>query len=149
MGQNLYQNWLLVSKIIWRIWITSGKQRKSEKSKFIGLHLFKKYIPSAKTLYTEDLSNITFNYCENSPNSLCHFWNHKSFFTTQLVCIFSGQTLYTFDSNILSKSIFSDFLLLKLNFTKLFMSFFKQKVNFSSKFGSLFSVKRDNSSALF
>ena len=28
----------------------------------------------AKTLYREDLSNITFNYlCENSPNYLCHF----------------------------------------------------------------------------
>ena len=31
--------------------------------------LSKKYIPLAKTLYTEDLSNITLNYlCENSPN---------------------------------------------------------------------------------
>ena len=34
----------------------------------------KKNILSAKTLYTEDLSNITFNYlCEYSPNSLYHF----------------------------------------------------------------------------
>ena len=24
--------------------------------------------------------------------SLCHFWNHKSFFTTQLLCIFLAQT---------------------------------------------------------
>ena len=40
---------------------------KSKKLKFDGLLLSKKYIPSAKTLYTEDLSNITFNYlCENS-----------------------------------------------------------------------------------
>ena len=31
--------------------------------------LSKKYIRSAKTLYTEDLSNITFNWCENSSNS--------------------------------------------------------------------------------
>ena len=47
---------------------------KSKKLKFIGLHLSKNYIPAAKTLYTEDLSNITFNYlCENPPNSLCHF----------------------------------------------------------------------------
>ena len=39
-----------------------------------GLNLSKKYIPSTKTLHTEDLSNITFNYLrENSPNSLCHF----------------------------------------------------------------------------
>ena len=34
----------------------------------------KEYNSSAKTLYTKDLSNITLNYfCENSPNSLCHF----------------------------------------------------------------------------
>ena len=60
---------------------------KSKKLKFDGL-LSKKYIPSAKRLYREDLSNITFNYlCENSPNYLCHFLNHKSFFTTQLLCI--------------------------------------------------------------
>ena len=46
---------------------------KSKKLRFDGL-LSKKLIPSAKTLYTEDLSNIFFNYlCENSPNYLCHF----------------------------------------------------------------------------
>ena len=45
----------------------------SKKLKFNGQHLSKKKIPSAKTLYTEDLSNITFNYLfENSPNSLYH-----------------------------------------------------------------------------
>ena len=55
------------------------------------------YIPSDKTLYTEDLSNITFNYlCKNPPNYLCHFWNHKPFFTAQLLCIFLPQTLHTF-----------------------------------------------------
>ena len=47
--------------------------------------LSKKYILSAKTLYTEDLSNITFNYlCENSPNSSCHFSNKKSVFLQSL-----------------------------------------------------------------
>ena len=46
---------------------------KSKKLKFDGLLLSKKCIPSAKT-YTEDLSNITFNYfCEYSPNSLYRF----------------------------------------------------------------------------
>ena len=43
---------------------------KFKKLKFNGL-LSKKYIPSPKTLYTEDLPNITLNYlylCENSPN---------------------------------------------------------------------------------
>ena len=35
------------------------------------IHLSKKYIPSAKKLYIEDLSDITFKYlCENSPNYL-------------------------------------------------------------------------------
>ena len=63
--------------------------RKSKELKFDELLLSKKYILSAKKLYTEDLSIITFNYlCKNSPNSWCHFWNHKSFFTTQFLCIF-------------------------------------------------------------
>ena len=87
MMQSLCKSWFLVSKITWGSWTTSDKQWKSKKLKFDGL-LSKKYIPSAKTLYSEDLSNITFNYlCENSADSLCHFWNHKSFFTTQLACI--------------------------------------------------------------
>ena len=121
----------------------------SKKLKSKGLKLSKKYIPSAKTLYTEDLSNITFKYCENSPNSFCHFLNRKSFFMTQLTSISLAQTLHIFDRNIPSKCKFSDFPLLKLKFTKLFMSFFKQKVSFSSMSGSLLSVMRDNSSALF
>ena len=45
-----------------------------KKLKLYGLLLSKKYVPPAKTLYTEDLPNITLNYlCENSPNFLCHF----------------------------------------------------------------------------
>ena len=95
----------------------------------------KKYIPSAKT-YTEDLSNITFNYlCENSSNYVCHFWNHTSFFTTQLLCIFLTRLLHTFYKINPSKWKFSDFPLLRLKFTKFLVSFCKQ-VNFSSKFGS-------------
>ena len=36
----------------------------------------------------EDLSKIAFNYCVwNSPNYVCHFWNHKPFLTTQILCI--------------------------------------------------------------
>ena len=47
---------------------------KSKKLKLDGSLLSKKYIPSAKTLCAEDLSNIIFKYlCENSPNYLCHF----------------------------------------------------------------------------
>ena len=111
----------MVSKIMWGIWITSDKQWKPKKLNVNGLHLSKKYIPTAKT-YTEDLSNITSNYYENLSNFLCHFWNHKLFFTTQLVSIFLAQTLHPFDRNIPSKSKFSDFPLLELKFTKLFMS---------------------------
>ena len=75
--------------------------------KFDGI-LSKKYIPSTKT-YTEDLSNITFNYlCENSPNYSCHFRNPKSFFTTQLLCIFLAQTLHSFYKSSPSKCKFSD-----------------------------------------
>ena len=103
MVHHLCKNWLLVSKITWGIWTTSDKQWKVQKveiwwATFIQkIHLPKKYIPSAKTLYTEHLSNITFNYlCENSPNYLCHFWNHKSFFTTQLLCIFLVQIFRLF-----------------------------------------------------
>ena len=119
------------------------------KLKFNGLHFSKNYIPSPKTLFT-DLSNITFNYlCKNSPNSLCDFWNQKSFFSIQLVYIILAQTLHTFDKNIPSVCKFSEFSLLKLKFIKFLMSFFKQKVSFSLNFVSLFSVMRDNSSVLF
>ena len=62
---------------------------------------------------------------KNSPNYLCHFWNHKSFFTTQLLCIFLSQTLHTFYKSSPSKCKFSDFPLLRLKFTKFLMSFFK------------------------
>ena len=98
----------------------------------------KKHIPSAKT-YTDDLSNITFNYlCENSPNTLCHFWNHESFFTTQFLYIFLAQTSHTFYKSSPSECRFSDFPLHALKFTKFLMSFFKQKVSFSSIFGPIF-----------
>ena len=101
----------------------------------------KHYVKNYLTL----LTNITFNYRKNPPNSWCHFWNHKSFFTTQLICILLAQTLHIFYKNILSKWKFSDFPLLNWKFTNFLMSYFKQKVSFSSKFGSIFSVMRENS----
>ena len=53
---------------------TSGKKWKAKKVEIYGLILSKKYIPSTKTLNTENLSNITFNYlCKNLPNYLCDF----------------------------------------------------------------------------
>ena len=100
---------------------------KFKKLKFKGLLLSKKYIPSAKTSYTENLYNITFNYlCENSPNSFCHSRNHKSFLIIQFLCIFLAQALYTFYKTSPSKCNFSDLPLLALKFTKFLMPFFKQ-----------------------
>ena len=91
---------------------------KSKKLKFGGQLLSKKYIHSPKTLYTEDLSNITFNYLSgNSPNYSCHLWNHKSFVTPNLLCIFLAQTLYTFYKGSPSECKFSDFPLLALKVT--------------------------------
>ena len=84
----------LVSKIE-GIWTTSDKQWKVQKVETWWTFVPKKYIPSVKTLYTVDLSKITFNYlCVDLPNYLCHFWNHKSFFTTQLLCIFISNITY-------------------------------------------------------
>ena len=117
MLQSLYRNWLLVSKITWRVWATS---------------LSKKYIPSAKTLNTEDLSSITFSYlCEHSPNGLFHFWHHSSVIFNILPAKVAHQSE------------------LKLKFTWLLMSFFRQKASFSLKFESFFSVMTDISSVLF
>ena len=84
MVKSLYKNWLknYMRNITWEIWTTSDKQWKVQKvdigwATFVQkIYLSKKYIPSAKTLYAEDLSKITFNYlCEDSPSFLCHFWN--------------------------------------------------------------------------
>ena len=103
-----------------------------------------------KTLYTEDLSNMTFNYLrENSSNFLCHLWNHKSFFATQLLCVFLARTLHTFYKSSPWKCKFSGFRLLALQSAKFLISFFKLKVSLSSKVGLLFRVIRDNSSVLF
>ena len=94
----------------------------------------KKYIPPAKT-YTVDLSNITFNYfCVDSSNYWCHFWNRKSFFTTQLLCIFLAQTLHTSHKSSSSRCKFPDLQLLALKFTKFLMLFLEPRVSFSTNF---------------
>ena len=80
MVQRLYKKWLLVSKIARGIWETLDKQWENKnttkwQATFVQrIHLSKECIPIAKTLYTEDLSDITFNYLhENSPKRLCDF----------------------------------------------------------------------------
>ena len=93
-------------------------------------------------MYRVDLSNFPFNYmCENSPDFLCHFWNHKPFFPTHLLCIFLAQTLHTFDKRSPSERKFSDFPLL-LMVLKFSISFSGPRVIFSWNFVSLFSVMR-------
>ena len=128
----------LVSKII-GIWATSDKQWKVQKNEiwwaFVQKSTFLQLRHYIQWIY---LANITFSYlCVDSPNYLCHFWNHKLFFTTQLLCIFLAQTLHTFYKSNSSKCEFSDFRLLKLKFTKFL------------KFGSFFTVMRDHSPVLF
>ena len=133
--KSLYKNWLLVSKITWGIWTTSNKQWKVQK---VESWWARYYFCPKTTLYTEDLSNITFNcLCENS------------FFTTRLFYIFLVQKLHTFYKRSPSKWKISDFPLLGSKFTKILMSFFKQKFSFSSKVVSFFSVMGDSSSIRF
>ena len=139
MVQILYKNWLLVSKITWGIWTTSDKQWKVQKVEIRWVTFVQK-IHSTKTLYTEDSSNITFNYLrKSSSNSSCHFWNQKSFFATQLVCIIPAQTLHTFYKSSPSKCKFLD----SPNSNSL--CHFSCK-NFSSKFGSLFVIDKSSTS---
>ena len=141
MVQSLNKNSLLVSKSHGKFGQIQAINEMTKKLKFGGLLLSKEYIPSAKTC-AEDLTNIEFNFlCENSPNSLSHFWNHNSLFTDTTPSYFLSQTLHTSYKSSPSKCKFSEFPLLALKFTKFLMLFFKQKVSVSSKFGSLFSVK--------
>ena len=111
---------------------------KFKKLKFDVLLLSKKYILSAKTLYTDGVSNISFNcLCENSP--LCHFETISYFLRHNSSVFFLAQTLHTLYNSSPSKRKFSDFSLLLLKFTKFPMSVFKQKVSFLQSL-DLFSV---------
>ena len=78
-----------------------------------------------------------------------HFWNHRSFFMTQVLCIFLAQTLHTFYKSIPSKCKFPDFWLLAWKLSKFLKSFFKPQVSFHLNFASPFSVMTHNSSAIF
>ena len=98
MVQGLHKNWLLVSKITLEIWTTLEKEWKVQKVEIRWATFVQKYISSVKTLYTEDLSNNTFNHvCENLPNSLYHFWNHK---------LFSSNITYFLQNQPIKKQIF-------------------------------------------
>ena len=140
MVQNLYKNWLLVLKITRGVWTSSYKQWKVQKVELWWVNYFcpKYTCCSAKTLYTQDLSNVPFNYlCEKPQNYLCHFWNHKSYFTTQLLSILLAQKLHTFYKSSPSKCECSDFPLPALKFDKFLMSVFKKKSVFLESLGLL------------
>ena len=83
------------------------------------------------------IRQMTYVIFETSRKKI-FFWK-KSFFTTQLLCIFLTQTLHTFYKSSTSKCKFSDFPLLALKITKFLMSFFKQKTIFLQSL-DLFSV---------
>ena len=157
MVQSLNKNWLVVSKITWGIGTTSDKQWKVQKVElwcaiFVKkIHLSKKCVFSAKTLYIERIyltllstNCVTIHQITNAIfETISYFSRHNS------SAFFLAQTLHTFFKSSPSKWKFSNFPLLGLKFTKLFMSFFKQKVSFFFKFWIFFSVMRDNSSVFF
>ena len=117
--------------------------------KFDGLLLSKKYIPPAKILYAEDLSNIIFNYLfENLPNDLHHFWNHESFFTTQPL-YFLAQTLHTFYQSSLSKWKVLRFATARIKIHKIAHVIFGTKSQFFFKLCITLQCHGTNSSVLF
>ena len=89
------QNWLQISKIIWRIWILQTSSVKSKKLKFNGLHLSKNYIPSPKTLF-RDLSNITFNWLVVRKMT----WGIWQIFTRALESLKIGILMGSFNSKL-------------------------------------------------
>ena len=135
MGQNLYKNWLLVSKIIWGIWITLGKQWKVQKVAFIGLHLSKKSFLQLKHYIQRIYLTLLSTNCmkiHQIPYVIFETKRTKNH-TTQLLCIFSAQALHTFYKSSLQCKL-SDFPLLALKFTKFIMSFLEPRVSFFSNF---------------
>ena len=102
MVQSLYKNWLVVSKITWGIWKTSDKQWKVQNAEiwwvtFVQkIRLSKKYIPSAKRLYTEDLTLLSTTCLEIQITYVIfetksHFSRHNSFVFFQ----FKSHILWT------------------------------------------------------
>ena len=57
---------------------------KSKKLKFDGLLFSKKYIPSGKTLCTEDLSNFSCHFCHFSRQLLCIFKLRNQILSTKV-----------------------------------------------------------------
>ena len=81
---------------------------------------------------------------QSSPNSPCHFWNHKITF----VYFFSSNLIY-FGQRETIEVTFLDFWVLEWKFTKFLMSYLKPQESFSLNLASLFGVTRDNSYVLF
>ena len=91
---------------------------------------------------------------QNSPNFLCHFWNHKVRVYLNFASLFSvmkdNSSVFFFSSNLICfgqkepiEVKFSDFRVDGWKFTKFLKSYLKPQVSFYLKFTSLFSVTRE------
>ena len=95
---------------------------KSKKLKFDGLLVF-------KNKFVQKLHFFSWNIIYKGFNFQLFVWKSTkllviiSFFSTELLCIFLGQTLHTFYKSCPTKCKFSDFLLFGLKFTKFFVIF--------------------------
>ena len=95
MVQRLYKNWLLLSKITWRIWTASDKQWKVQKVEIWWASFIQKlqYISSAKILYTEDLTLLS---------STCVKIHQITYFIFETISYFSQHNSSVFfSSNII------------------------------------------------
>ena len=116
--------------------------------KFNGLHLSKKYIPSAKTLYAEDLFYFQLLVWKFTK-LLTSFCNHKVIFH-DATCLyyFSSNITYFWQKYSIKVEIFR-FLTIRVKIHQISRVIFQAKSKFFSKFGSRFSVMTDNSSVRF
>ena len=90
---------------------------------------------------------------ESSPNSSCHFWNHKVRFYSNFPSMFSVMkdnssvfcisNFVCFGQNEPIEKKFSDFSVVGWKATKFVMSYLKPQVSFSLNLASLFSVMKD------
>ena len=137
--QNLYKNWLLVSKINDESGQLQTSSGKSEKLKFDGLLLSKKYIPSAKTYVQRIYLTLLSTICVKLPEipyfifeTISHFLRHNSsvFFSSKITFFRQKYRLLRYQT---AKCKSSDFPLLVLKLTKFLMSFFQTKSQFFFK----------------
>ena len=133
--QNLYKNWLLVSKIIWGIWITSDKQWKVQKVVIQWDTFVRKIRSFSKTTFVK-IHQVLY---------ICHFWNNVIFHNTTRLHYFSSNITYFWQKYPIKAQTFR-FFAAPVKMHEISQVIFQTKSE-SWKFGSLFSFMRDNSSA--